>query len=53
MGCIAGQVLEEGFWLAGTCQNLNVTLTELAWKEMARLLYISSLLEDEEIFENI
>jgi hypothetical protein len=53
MVCIAGRVLEGGFWPAGMRQNLNVTLTKLAWKEMACLLYISSLLEDEEIFENI
>jgi hypothetical protein len=33
-------------------QNLNVTSTKLAWKQMARLLYISSLLKDEEKLEN-
>jgi hypothetical protein len=53
MVCIAGRVLEGGFWPAGARQNLKVTSTKLAWKEMARLLYISSLLEDEEIFQNI
>jgi hypothetical protein len=52
MVCIAGRVLEGGFWPAGARQNLNVTSTKLAWKQMARLLYISSLLKDEEKLEN-
>jgi hypothetical protein len=45
-------MLEGGFWLAGAHQNLNVTSTKFAWKEMARLLYISSLLKDEEKLDN-
>jgi hypothetical protein len=53
MVCVAGRVLEGGFWPTGARQNLNVTSTKLAWKETTRLLYISSLLEDEKIFENI